>query len=298
MFPGNCPRLSLELIDQIGLYDAIFTNPKDLNGVLPSTKRWYIAIQCLNSLLHQESLKPISSFLITTHEEKSIAWNLAAIAPWLSVGNPSDFHYKSKALPKVVEVAREGFKAPNKLSNIVSATYRHRSEITQLKESLFRGETRQRDDLGMAIRRWEAQGGSWRLQVVGAMLVDAMESVVHWEENAMIEDIATSSLLLPPRPEAAPSDSPRTLADRATFVSGWQQLVDYITRLDLWKAPSLKPLVTGEQLGTALGMKPGKWTGNALDLCLAWQLRNPHLSDPEEAIREVRANSHSLDSHR
>lgn len=34
--------------------------------------------------------------------------------------------------------------------------------------------TNQRDTLGMSIREWEARGGHWRLQVLFALLVEAM----------------------------------------------------------------------------------------------------------------------------
>jgi hypothetical protein len=43
-----------------------------------------------------------------------------------------------------------------------------------------------------------------------------------------------------------------------------------------------------------LGVKPGKWTGAALDVALAWQLRNPGVEDPAGAIEEVRRRKEEL----
>jgi hypothetical protein len=50
----------------------------------------------------------------------------------------------------------------------------------------------------------------------------------------------------------------------------------------------MKKLLDGRSLASALGVKPGKWTGRALDVCLAWQLRNPQETDPKDAIEEIK----------
>jgi len=56
----------------------------------------------------------------------------------------------------------------------------------------------------------------------------------------------------------------------------------------------MKRLLDGRALAQALGVKPGKWTGKALDLCMAWQLRNPDETDPSKAIEEVRMRRDEL----
>jgi hypothetical protein len=64
--------------------------------------------------------------------------------------------------------------------------------------------------------------------------------------------------------------------------------------LDVYEAPSLKRLLDGNALAKALGTKPGKWTGKALEVCVAWQLRNPGETDPSGAVEEVRQQSKEL----
>jgi hypothetical protein len=59
-------------------------------------------------------------------------------------------------------------------------------------------------------------------------------------------------------------------------------------------APSIKRLVDGKILTQALGVKPGKWMGAALDVALAWQLRNPGVEDSGGAIEEVRRRRDEL----
>jgi tRNA nucleotidyltransferase (CCA-adding enzyme) len=64
--------------------------------------------------------------------------------------------------------------------------------------------------------------------------------------------------------------------------------------LDVHDAPSIKRIIDGTALAKALGTKPGRWTGKALDVCVAWQLRHPDESDPAGAVEEVRAKSQEL----
>lgn len=60
-------------------------------------------------------------------------------------------------------------------------------------------------------------------------------------------------------------------------------------------APSLKPLVNGNDLRQALGgIKAGIWMKPALDVCLEWQLRNPGNESKEEAMEEVKKRKEEL----
>lgn len=59
-------------------------------------------------------------------------------------------------------------------------------------------------------------------------------------------------------------------------------------------APHAKRLIDGRQLAAALGVKPGKWMAKALDVCMAWQLRNPGEADPAGAVEEVRRRREEL----
>lgn len=54
----------------------------------------------------------------------------------------------------------------------------------------------------------------------------------------------------------------------------------------------MKPLIDGKQLAKALSTPPGPWMKDALDVVMAWQLRNPGITDPSVAVEEVRAKQH------
>ena len=53
-------------------------------------------------------------------------------------------------------------------------------------------------------------------------------------------------------------------------------------------ADTFKPLLNGKDLAKALNTKPGPWMKDALDIVMAWQLRNPSATDPAEAIEAVK----------
>ncbi|KAI9163740.1 Nucleotidyltransferase lcsQ [Paramyrothecium foliicola] len=271
--PGKFPCSSLEIIDRLGLYRAIFTNPAraDSTPSYESVLRWSVAYKCLHELMqNRTSPGSIAHTLVRTDDAAYVAWNLAAVAPWLPVMDPPDPHRKPNALPPVAVIAREGFKSPNKLTDVIAASHRNREEILALKQAVCNKESflRERDRFGMAIRRWEFQGGSWRLQVLSTLLVEAMEHFEKWSGPEMTA--------------------------RIDFLQGWQDFLDHLTELDVYEAPSLKRLLDGNALAKSLGTKPGKWTGKALEVCVAWQLRNPKQTDPTGAVEEVQPETQSL----
>lgn len=146
---------------------------------------------------------------------------------------------------------------------------KHRGEIVELKDVICGGDARmnERDRLGMAIRRWEAQGKHWRLQVLFAVLDDVMT-----------------------RAQSGGSGG----EDPTEAEEHWRVFVEHLAKLDLMDAPSIKPLMDGRKLSQALGLKPGKWMAAALDVCMAWQLRNPEATDPAGAVEEVRRRKEEL----
>lgn len=273
------PRLALQLIDDIGLYHAIFTDPARPELPQPDIARWPVAYNGLDDILQTQTPGSIAATLVHTDEYRWIAWNLAAVSPWLRLQDPPGARKKANALPPVGVVAREGYKAANKLTDIMAAAHRHLDEILTLKAAVLDGAAyiRERDRFGMAIRRWDAQGGSWRLQVLAALLAEALERLSVW-----------------PHAEGSSTSAGRHATSRDAFVAEWQQFLDHLVELDVVDAPQLKRLLDGRTLAAALGVKPGRWTGQALDVCIAWQLRNPDATDPAPAIEEVQKRRKEL----
>ncbi|KAL2200634.1 hypothetical protein P885DRAFT_27420 [Corynascus similis CBS 632.67] len=270
MLKGKQPVESLRLIDRLGLYHAVFTDPERSDMPRPDTASWPSAYECLDFLEVHKTPGSIYDLLVTSEEARYYAWSLATLTLWEQLPDDPPLKSGKPALPLPTQAAREGFKAPNKLSDVVTAAHRHRPAILELMELVRdkREDRNKRDLFGMAIRDWDSRGGSWRLQVLFAILVDVAERVT-------------------PAGKGGGSTRDDVLAE-------WQQFLDHLVELDVMNAPSIKRLVDGKLLAKELGVKPGKWTGAALDVALAWQLRNPGIEDPTGAIEEVRRRKEEL----
>lgn len=171
--------MALELINRLGLYQTIFSDPLQENISMPDISRWHVSYSCLDELLKNRAPGSICQILVDDDETTYLAWNLAAVSPWIHVEDRSGGKKKANALPPVGIIAREGFKASNKLTTIMAACHKHRAEILELKKAVCESAPKihERDTFGMAIRRWEAVGGNWKLQVLGVILADVMEQL-------------------------------------------------------------------------------------------------------------------------
>lgn len=179
---GKIPRSALELIDRLGLYQAIFSDPAQEDVSMPDISRWHVAYSCLDELLKDREPGSISRLLVDVNDSDNtyLAWNLAAVSPWIpEETDRSERRQKANALPRVGIIAREGFKASNKLTAVMAACHKHRAEILNLKKAVCENSPiiEQRDTFGMAIRKWEAVGGNWKVQVLGVIMIDAMEQL-------------------------------------------------------------------------------------------------------------------------
>lgn len=232
----------------------------------PKLSGWEATYEFLHALATSPS--PLYKALVTSDEESYLAWVLACIVPFTHAPGQDLSANLKKTPPAATLAAREGIKAPGKISELISAAVKHREEIFGLKDMVCGGDERmhERDRFGMAVRRWEAQGKHWRLQVLFAVLDDVMT-----------------------RAQSGSGGNQSGEAEK-----DWRVFVQHLAGLELMEAPSIKPLMDGRKLSQALGVKPGKWMASALDVCMAWQLRNPKETDPSGAVEEVRRRKKEL----
>lgn len=269
MLTGNHPLRSLEYINNLGLYHTIFTDPSKPDIPTPDISNWRSVYECLDSLRRNKTPGSIYDVLVRSDEAAYYAWVLAAICPWENVETPKHSG-KGKAPPPLVTLAaREGIKAPNKLCDLATAAHNNRTEIMSLVTAVsdkapFIAE---RDRFGMAIRHWDSRAGHWRLQVLYAFLVEVMNVLGTKSKDTVSTD---------------------------EFLRKWQAFLDHLQELDVMEAPSLRRIIDGTQLTKALGLKPGKWLAQALEVCVAWQLRHPDATDPAGAIEEVQSKRAEL----
>lgn len=184
---GNEPYNALRLIDDLGLYHAILTNPTRQQPLKPDTSTWKAAYSGLKALTSAKSLDALRNVLLLQSKEAMyLAWVTATVLPWDSIPHGKSALKARSAQPDVVQVVREGLKAPSKVCDIVAAAHRNKSEIISLKTAVCTQSSlgSKRDRLGMAIRRWDARDMAWRTQVVYALLSEVMEkSVLGLEEG-------------------------------------------------------------------------------------------------------------------
>ncbi|OBT93199.1 CCA tRNA nucleotidyltransferase, mitochondrial [Pseudogymnoascus verrucosus] len=250
-------RTAFDLIDRLGLYTTIFTNPTAERFPQVDTSNWKNAYNCLDLIKSNESPASIYKLLVRSDESEAVAWVLAALSPWALLGSPPRPPGGKLPLPYATFAAREGIKSNNKVCDVVTGASRHFREIIDLKAAVLAKESHvyERDTIGMTIRRWDANGGQWKLHVVLAILVESMGTDV--------------------------------TAGYDTFLQQWQKFLDHIIDLDLLEAATCKRIIDGKQLSKELKAKPGIWMTAALDLVMAWQFRNPTETDPRGAIEEV-----------
>ncbi|KAK0629925.1 hypothetical protein B0T17DRAFT_527000 [Bombardia bombarda] len=266
MLRGKNACESLKLIDRLGLYHTIFTDPERADFPKPDLSNWSVAYGCLDLLERNKTPGSIYELLVTSDEARYYAWSLSALTPWEQLPEDGPLKSGKPALPLAAQAAREGFKAPNKLAEIITAAHRHRSAILELKDIVCaeKAAMQERDRFGMAIREWDVRGGHWRLQLLFSVLADVEQRTAAKKE--ILEDV----------------------------LSEWQRFLDHLVELDVMDAPAMKRLVDGRILAKELGVKPGKWMAQALDITTAWQFRNPGVTDYAGAVEEVSKRGEEL----
>ena len=175
MLKGPRPRMALELIHRFGLYQTVFTDPTRELPTEPETAYFKSAYEFVESAITKNSDVPtaIPDILLRNEDEKYLAWVCATTMPWADT--PTVPHQKPTQRPYFAAylVAREGFKAPNKVCDVIASSLSHSEEIRNLVAQCANGLRRPdtidpnsdataRDTLGMAIRKW---GSTWRTQV-------------------------------------------------------------------------------------------------------------------------------------
>ncbi|KAJ4351730.1 CCA tRNA nucleotidyltransferase, mitochondrial [Didymosphaeria variabile] len=270
MLKGPDPGMALRLIDEASLHDTIFTDPTRTIYFQPDIEHYRKGYQFMTSWIKERGSSKypiIPQTLLSTRDAESdeeyLAWVCAAVLPWADAPQVPPLKKNKQPLHAAYLVAQEGLKAPNRVCDVIAASLNNYTVISQLVGECQRrlgkedpASPAQREKIGMALRSW---GRTWRSQVFFALL----HEIVYGDQST--EDI---------------------LRQYANFLT-------LTTDLDLLDVINLKPLLKGTELATALGTKPGPWMKDALDVVLAWQLRNPSVTDPSDAIKEVKKTSKS-----
>lgn len=74
------------------------------------------------------------------------------------------------------------------------------------------------------------------------------------------------------------------------MLKSYKSFLQHLAKLNILDVDTFKSLLKGTDLAKALGTKPGPWMKEALDVVMAWQLRNPDSTDAAAAIDAVKAS--------
>ncbi|KAL8682097.1 MAG: hypothetical protein Q9186_001802 [Xanthomendoza sp. 1 TL-2023] len=277
---GPNPHQAFQLIDHLGLYQTIFSDPGSNSSIsesgLVNWSRAYDQAQAFVTPPHTEDvsgavISSIKSKLLGNPKNVYLMWLLCAFVPWARVKLPTPNKPSAKAAPSpAATAAREGIKADNNSVKVIENAVAYLADIIQVKDAAIKEgppttsplkrkqKTVGREAQGMAIRRW---GSNWRCSVMYAILTQITEASSN-QHQALLEGYAA-----------------------------WLSELEYMDLLEVYQ---LKPLITGDRLAKALEEKPGPWMTKALEMVVAWQLRNPDESDAEAAISEVREKKKEL----
>lgn len=196
MLNGPDPRLALDLIDRLGLYKTVFTDPTRELTYEPDTSYFATAYTFIDSIVQKTSQDVpaiIPGTLLRNSEERYLAWICTTLMPWAdspTIPNPKPLQ---RPLYAAYLVAREGIKAPNKICDVIAASLKDGEEIRQFVEQCYFSSKRKvganpdvaattRDGCGMAIRRW---GPTWRSQVLFSLLYELVLGTVSRESKSL-----------------------------------------------------------------------------------------------------------------
>ena len=281
---------ALALIDRLGLYHAVFTDPTRTDVPQPDISNWAAVYQCLDMLARTKTPGSIYEELVRGDEGRYFAWTLAALTPWERVDDLPNPKPGKPSLAMSFLAAREGFKAQNKLCDLLVASRKHRGAINELKDIVITKGAAQneRERFGMAIREWNPKGG-WRLQVLSAILVDVDVRTMGDAGEGKIYSMTCYKCHL----EKGEANSLVDI-DLQKILSEWQRFLDHLVELDVTEAASIQPLVNGTVIAKEFGVKPGRWLMGTLEAVMVWQLKNPGNNDPSAVLEELRGRRDEL----
>lgn len=166
----------------MGLYSTTFTDTTTKVDFEPDQTLWRPSYVCVSDLLSGKYPSNLKETLVVDKNHEYIAWVLSNFAPWIDAPTPRPLKKGGKTPPHMaVNAAREGIKADNKVSDVLSAALQHVEEITVLKDGFVACQKQPqthyapgedpsaRDTIGMSIRKW---GPTWRSQAIFAFILE------------------------------------------------------------------------------------------------------------------------------
>ncbi|KAK2745402.1 CCA tRNA nucleotidyltransferase, mitochondrial [Myotisia sp. PD_48] len=281
MLRGPDPLCALRIIYDRGLYDTIFANHHDEEGVDASS--WPLAYNSVYALLNDADQKYTRDILARDSEEEFYAWIVTALSPWSRVTAKLADPMPKKPLPRSALVARDSIKCPNRIIAILATASTHQQLIADIIGKFADGML----GSSLADTRWEFAsllrklGSDWRPCFIQSMLIQIMEG-----KERDSGKLYRWFLYMPPNSKTVPQilTCPLVLAVFKNF----HNALRFLEQENLLGVVDLRPLINGHTIAKALNKTPGPWMANAMEIIVEWQIRNPDRTDVNEALEEVK----------
>ncbi|TLD37789.1 trna nucleotidyltransferase [Venturia nashicola] len=250
MVKGPDPEGALRCIDHLGLYPTIFADPSPKPTYKPDTTNWHCVYETMKKIIAKNEKDILVRNIILKSKDDQFMGWL--IASMIPWSDSPDAAPTKPGRTPLPMTTTVALTSLKAPNQLTTLLTSCNQNLSEIKDLAYRQED-SRENLGMAIRKW---GATWKLQTLFALLHEIYE---------------------------APDNS-------TEIVEQYDKFLSKINTLNLLEAHTFKPLVTGTDLAKAIGAKPGPWMKSALDVVMAWQLRNPDVTNPAEAIAQVSNN--------
>ena len=278
MLKGRNPHASLSLIDELDLYNEIFSPPVQDAPTLPAQDMKIAADIVRYPLLGYTPSHPHISKLLTTNNEKYLAWLIAAMSPWKT---QPVFPADKKNTPAAATAIKEGLKSPNVVTGAISKAFANYEAIQNMAAGL---KNWGRGRAGLEMR---ALGADWKSQVGACLMFELVDlkkkNTSDYEEGVrrvmdkyetFLEAIAAKGL-----EEAFKVKSllnvfpPLSSHDSGAVTNSWGD--------------------QGKDIATEYALATGPWMKSTIERSLEHQLDNPH-KGKDELLQWVRENRQAL----
>ncbi|KAF3148858.1 CCA tRNA nucleotidyltransferase, mitochondrial [Orbilia oligospora] len=258
MLYGARPFEALDLIEKLGLGDAILEIPKLGEEKLEEVRnvdlrRGIETVRWLFGEFRSKEGYEATRGLAGSERDEYILWIFAATMPWIRV-----FIQDKKKKGKInvgVVAARDGLKLSNKdFESLSKMAY----ALNGVKYTIRTPSGLTRSVLGKYLR---TMGSEWRIQVLASLLAELVEARSQGVELGSRGDLE--------------------------IISGYESFLKRVYDEDLGEVWDLKYLLTGNEVKDALKQKPGKWMKSALEQIMEWQLDNP-TATKEDALENIK----------
>ena len=281
--------MALSMIDSLGLFNVIFTDPYEAFTVSTDTSGWHRAVETVSRICNgdESPLKNLRALLIANRTEAYLAWLMAAVVPLAGCTLTPSNKPGKLTTTGAAYVAREALKLDNVATNIINDAVANLNDIHRTKDEFLKSQSNtkelhkkgsdiiadDREKFGMAIRRWSPRKSSnWRLSALFGLLDEQLGAKTPHGMSSSEGRLHCTGL---------------TLLDGVEIIRNYESWLAFLKDLGLLDAHEMRPILNGNDVMEAVGRSSGPWLSEALDAVIRWQLRNPESTDADGARAEI-----------